>query len=75
MFGKPWQYFLGQLSFHRNHMVSLNVQNHYLFLWLDTKSSKYIRISGDVKETNQYLLWYLAQMLSWISEIVEVFAT
>lgn len=28
-----------------------------------------------VEETNQYLLWYLAQLLSWISEIAEAFAT
>ena len=34
----------------------------------------YAEIMG-VEETNQYLLWYLAQMLSSISEIVEVFAT
>ena len=34
----------------------------------------YAEIMG-VEETDQYLLWYLAQMLSSISEIVEVFAT
>ena len=31
----------------------------------------YAEIMG-VEETDQYLLWYLAQMLSSISEIVEV---